>query len=48
MNFMFRNALVFNQDLSGWCVNQIPVEPFEFADNTDFARRFLPKLGCGV
>jgi len=24
MNFMFRNALVFNQDLSGWCVNSNP------------------------
>jgi len=46
MNFMFRNALVFNQDLSGWCVNQIPVEPFEFADNTALQDDFFPNWGA--
>jgi hypothetical protein len=32
MNSMFRDAQAFNQDLSGWCVSQIPSEPSQFAD----------------
>lgn len=29
---MFRDNKYINRDLSGWCVNNIPEEPFEFAD----------------
>jgi len=32
MEGMFQSASSFNQDLSGWCVSLIPVEPFAFAD----------------
>ena len=30
MGFMFYGATSFNQDLSGWCVTQIPSEPTDF------------------
>jgi hypothetical protein len=36
MSGMFRNAESFNQDLSGWCVSEIPSQPSGFdytADN---------------
>lgn len=35
MDWMFWLAKNFNQDLSGWNVEQIPVEPVNFADGTD-------------
>jgi hypothetical protein len=31
---MFRGCTSFNQDLSGWCVEQIPLVPTRFATNT--------------
>jgi hypothetical protein len=34
MDNMFSSADVFNQDLSGWCVENIPAEPSGFDDNT--------------
>jgi len=30
MNYMFQNAPIFNQDLSGWCVINIPTTPINF------------------
>jgi hypothetical protein len=30
MTFMFSDAIKFNQDLSGWCVEQIPTQPRGF------------------
>jgi hypothetical protein len=30
MDLMFRDARSFDQDLSGWCVEQIVVPPFDF------------------
>jgi len=30
---MFRQAVSFNQDLSGWCVSNFPVEPSSFDEN---------------
>jgi hypothetical protein len=35
MRFMFDNAEVFNQDLSGWCVTNIGSEPFAFDTGAD-------------
>jgi hypothetical protein len=32
---MFRNALSFNRDLSGWCVTNIASEPSLFDTNAD-------------
>jgi hypothetical protein len=30
MDYMFFSATSFNQDLSGWCVTNIPVLPTDF------------------
>jgi len=30
MDYMFRSASVFNQDIYGWCVQDIPVKPVDF------------------
>jgi hypothetical protein len=30
MNWMFWGASTFNQDLSGWCVQNIPEQPIAF------------------
>jgi len=46
MDFMFRDALVFNQDLSGWCVDQIPDEPEDFAINSALQNDFFPNWGA--
>ena len=34
MNSMFNNAAAFNQDLSHWCVTNIPLLPNQFDRNT--------------
>jgi len=34
MSSMFENTDVFNQDLSGWCVTNINLEPSNFATST--------------
>ena len=31
MGYMFYNAVLFNQDLSGWCVTNIDPEPANIA-----------------
>ena len=31
MDFMFEGAYYFNQDISNWCVTNIPSEPYEFS-----------------
>jgi len=31
MSSMFRDAIVFNQDLSSWCVTNFTSEPSDFA-----------------
>ena len=49
MTSMFRDATTFNQDLSGWCVQDIADPPNNFATG---ASRFLssryPKWGMMV
>jgi len=34
MVYMFGDASLFNQDLSGWCVTLIPSKPSHFDDDT--------------
>jgi hypothetical protein len=46
MTNMFYEATIFNQDLSGWCVNQIPNEPSEFAFNSALQNDFFPNWGA--
>jgi surface protein len=46
MGYMFYNALSFNQDLSGWCVTNIPSEPTDF--DTGAASWTLPRPVWGT
>jgi hypothetical protein len=46
MEYMFFDASSFNQDLSGWCVEQIPNEPFDFALNSSLQDDFFPNWGA--
>jgi hypothetical protein len=46
MEDMFNGATSFNQDLSGWCVNQIPNEPQGFADFSLLQDDFFPNWGA--
>jgi hypothetical protein len=46
MNHMFRDASSFNQNLSGWCVEQIPNEPQDFAVNSALQNNFFPNWGA--
>jgi hypothetical protein len=46
MSKMFFLASSFNQDLSGWCVEQILVEPERFADNSALQNDFFPNWGA--
>ena len=34
MAYMFKDAIVFNQNLSNWCVENIPQEPSDFAEGS--------------
>jgi hypothetical protein len=43
---MFRNATLFNQDLSSWCVTLIPTLPFTF--DTGATAWVLPKPAWGT
>jgi hypothetical protein len=43
---MLDGNLIFNQDLSGWCVSEISSEPSSFARNTPSWT--LPKPNWGV
>jgi hypothetical protein len=48
MAWMFANTDTFNQDLSGWCVVNIPNAPPNFADNSPLLPEFYPVWGtCG-
>jgi len=46
MRYMFYEATSFNQDISMWCVEQIPVEPQGFADNSALQDDFFPNWGA--
>jgi hypothetical protein len=45
MDRMFDNAMTFNQDLSGWCVSNIPTAPFAFSSGSIWT---LPKPVWGT
>jgi len=46
MTFTFNNATVFNQDLSGWCVESIPSEPASFATGSALTAPNKPNWGA--
>jgi hypothetical protein len=43
---MFRSASTFNQDISSWCVEQIPIEPSGFASNAPLPDANKPIWGA--
>ena len=43
---VFYNATSFNQDISGWCVEQITSEPDDFATNSPLQASFFPDWGA--
>ena len=45
MNYMFKGAYVFNQDISGWCVSLISTEFSNFADSSAFQSINFPNWG---
>jgi len=45
MDSMFYYADAFNQDISGWCVEQIPTEPNDFSYNSPLQDSFKPNWG---
>jgi len=49
MEAMFQFASIFNQDLSGWCVQEIPSEPTDFATSSALTPENYPVWGsCPV
>jgi len=48
MDNMFKNATVFNQDLSGWCVTKIESEPTDFAADSPLSSAFFPNWGTCI
>jgi len=45
MNSMFANTPAFNQDLTGWCVINIPSDPAFFAVSSGLALANYPVWG---
>jgi hypothetical protein len=45
MPFMFDGAESFNQDLSMWCVENIPSEPADFATGSPLLPEYYPEWG---
>lgn len=45
MDYAFMNATAFNQDLSGWCVSNIAVEPTDFATGSALQAQNFPVWG---
>jgi hypothetical protein len=45
MVLLFDNANAFNQDISGWCVEQISTEPLRFSNNSPLQNDFKPIWG---
>jgi hypothetical protein len=45
MPFMFDGAESFNQDLSMWCVENIPSEPADFATGSPLLPEYFPVWG---
>jgi hypothetical protein len=45
MGAMFRGAAVFNQDLTGWCVTNIPSLPDNFATGSALDANNYPVWG---
>jgi hypothetical protein len=49
MDLMFKNATVFNQDISGWCVSRFALQPGFFKDNSALSLINTPAWGtCPV
>jgi hypothetical protein len=49
MYSLFFDAFSFNQDLSSWCVSQIPSKPYLFDQNSALTSANLPQWGtCPV
>ena len=46
MNGMFRDAAIFNQDLTGWCVSEIATLPTNFDTNSALTPANLPNWGA--
>ena len=45
MSNMFKEANVFNQDLTGWCVTNITSEPSQFSNNFALTNANKPVWG---
>jgi hypothetical protein len=45
MDLMFKDAVNLNQDISTWCVDQIPTEPIDFSLNSLLQDSFKPIWG---
>jgi len=45
MNDMFNGATVFNQDLRGWCVTNIPIQPSNFSTGSALTAPNMPLWG---
>jgi len=45
MSGMFTKTSVFNQDLSGWCVANIPDKPDGFATESALTKAHMPEWG---
>ncbi len=45
MDDMFNTAATFNQDLSGWCVNNITSDPLNFSTNSALTNQNKPIWG---
>ena len=45
MDDMFKGTTIFDRDLSGWCVTEIPTEPFDFARNSALQASNYPVWG---
>jgi hypothetical protein len=46
MQYLFYNADAFNQDLTSWCVEQIPEEPENFATSSALVEENYPNWGA--
>jgi hypothetical protein len=45
MDYMFREASNFNQDLTQWCVSQFPTMPTDFSTNSALTASNHPVWG---
>jgi len=45
MSSMFKSAIAFNQNISGWCVTNISSEPLDFSLNSALSESNKPVWG---